>query len=1358
MKDELTMMEDTPLPEDGKIDRSSPTKWVVLLVLLFLVPTLVIAAILAHQAPIDWLATDVVIGVLTALFCTLIAVALILSAQGKQARKLEQTLQPVTDVLAAVRAELTQFKSAIQSNNHYILNRITNLEKSQHELQKSEAKINSTIEEEQALLHQMTTVLKQGLADGFAATTGNHETLQVTVSRLQEANELISEQIIAIPKSQDEVKEGLEREIKLVAEKVAILLDAQEEMRNDLREDRQTFAGGMTDLATNQGHFQTTAETLQALMQSTASNTANIADEQAALHKLLRENISAQAKGISITQQCQEALENQVDRAEKISQQAAASLEATQAMRSTLRETVESKSEELAKQLVVLLNNQYALQAGVDRFDDRIGQAITEITTLSQEQASTNKTLHTQAEALSSQMSSLSTKHEQVIASVNHLKELAHAIDGNVTGVAGEQALLQENLQDNRHMLSSQIEGMERNIQNSLGGLHERAARLVANTEAFEGVQTNLCQSVETAKRELSGDMAGIQQSLQEGVGNLAERTSQMAADIDAVRATQADLRLTVETAGHELSDNITGVQQSLQERVGNLAERTTKMTADIDAVRTTQTDLRQALETIRHELSGDMACVQQSLQEGIGNLAERTTQMAADISSVSTAQSSLCQTVEANSEVVANKLTALLESQLTFHAGANAVSERTDLIVAKVSEVATGQVALSEALHNHIGAFSAEIPPLAADNAQLVAGVNDLRQLAQMVADTVAHVADEQAGSQEILKNNARVLADVIAFTEQNQKTIEVEVKRATEASRQMATTAAGMADEQTALHNMIRTTNDELIGQCGVLAENQRVLIGGVNSVGEEIAEATAKVAGVISGQSALAERVQVQAHDVIEQISALVTDQRQVRSDLGGLQEVAGEIAGDINRIADAQAEVQRTVCGRSDALDESMQRISQRQQSLEEEVGKVVQHNEANHGILTTIAVEQKALQDTFATDNREMHEQFSSLSEEQHNLRVELNKVAENCQEIAASANTIATHQTTLSTNINVKSQELHRLFSALAEGQQSLEVGIREVNDEVGRTVADMGAMGQEQAGLHGMTQNSVKEVKEHVDTLLAETQLQLREGLDELREVNRQVSDNITLRADNQNEKIETLQHETEKLLGQLSTLIGNHGQLHSHVNGLREIAQNMAGHIKVLMEDQVALQKTLRDSTAATAEENAIATEYQQALQAELGKIAETNSQAMALLTTLAAEQDTLRDLLRAGDEALADQVKGLAKDQAVFQRTQQESANATTENTAVVRQNQEVLQAELSKIAETNSQTMALLATLSAEQDALRDLLRAGDEALSDQVKGLAKDQAVFQRTQQESANATTEKYCCRQTEPRSPPSRT
>ena len=120
------------------------------------------------------------------------------------------------------------------------------------------------------------------------------------------------------------------------------------------------------------------------------------------------------------------------------------------------------------------------------------------------------------------------------------------------------------------------------------------------------------------------------------------------------------------------------------------------------------------------------------------------------------------------------------------------------------------------------------------------------------------------------------------------------------------------------------------------------------------------------------------------------------------------------------------------------------------------------------------------------------------------------------------------------------------------------------------------------------------------------------------------------------------------------------------------------------------------------------------------------------MALLTTLSTEQDALSDLLRASDEALSDQVKGLAEDQAVFQRTQQESANATTENTAVVRQNQEVLQAELSKIAEANTQAMAVLATMAGEQSDLRGMIKTNSEQLAHHVMTLSEAQQTNMET--------------------------
>jgi len=111
MEDDFMLMEDMSIPDRDKASHSSSIKWVVYFILLFLVPTLVVAAVLSNHIQIGWLGIDIVLCILTALFCTLVAVYLTLAGCREQSHEMEKNLQSVAMTLATIRDEGAQLNN-----------------------------------------------------------------------------------------------------------------------------------------------------------------------------------------------------------------------------------------------------------------------------------------------------------------------------------------------------------------------------------------------------------------------------------------------------------------------------------------------------------------------------------------------------------------------------------------------------------------------------------------------------------------------------------------------------------------------------------------------------------------------------------------------------------------------------------------------------------------------------------------------------------------------------------------------------------------------------------------------------------------------------------------------------------------------------------------------------------------------------------------------------------------------------------------------------------------------------------------------------------------------------------------------
>ena len=193
------------------------------------------------------------------------------------------------------------------------------------------------------------------------------------------------------------------------------------------------------------------------------------------------------------------------------------------------------------------------------------------------------------------------------------------------------------------------------------------------------------------------------------------------------------------------------------------------------------------------------------------------------------------------------------------------------------------------------------------------------------------------------------------------------------------------------------------------------------------------------------------------------------------------------------------MQATIRESVHALENGVKNVTQKQQALEGAVGEVARSSQETAAGVAAIAAKQTALHHSLEIDNREMNDQFASLSEEQHSLRVELSKVAESTQGTAAATSSMATHQATLNEIIDAKGQELNRHLSSLSESQQELKACIAEIDDKIVRTADRIRSLSEEHDTLHELAQYRANEASDQADAIV-QTQRNLMGDLDSLR------------------------------------------------------------------------------------------------------------------------------------------------------------------------------------------------------------------------------------------------------------------
>ena len=242
--------------EVEKVERGQWVKWTVPIVLLILVLALVTAAILSERPRTALDNRNIVLCVLTALLCTLVAVSLTLMGCAESSSQTEQHIRSVATEVTTSRNELLRVGQAGLRGNEEISTKTSCLEENQRLLRDELGELKKVIEREHDALRKATESHKQELAKNIGAVTVNQQAMQTLVDGLQKAGELMSE-------------------------KITVTADNQESLRSTVQEQSELVGGRMSDLAAIQEELAGHVDGLRELTQTVAGNVTNIAHEQA---------------------------------------------------------------------------------------------------------------------------------------------------------------------------------------------------------------------------------------------------------------------------------------------------------------------------------------------------------------------------------------------------------------------------------------------------------------------------------------------------------------------------------------------------------------------------------------------------------------------------------------------------------------------------------------------------------------------------------------------------------------------------------------------------------------------------------------------------------------------------------------------------------------------------------------------------------------------------------------------------------------------------------------------------------------------------------------------------------------------
>jgi len=207
---------------------------------------------------------------------------------------------------------------------------------------------------------------------------------------IKNTNEELSDKMVALLESHltfhGEVNSLGEKTSQIVSNLAGVVAE-QAAVKETLQAHAEVSNSQMSALAARHGQLDTNVNSLQELAQTLGDSITDVSNEQAALHRSLRDNTQGLTDNIRTVEQNQKTLQSGICGLDEKAAQMAAE-------QTALNEGIKNTNEELSGKMVALSDNQQTLQATVQSLNEKTNHTVEEVTALAAEQASVGEALH----------------------------------------------------------------------------------------------------------------------------------------------------------------------------------------------------------------------------------------------------------------------------------------------------------------------------------------------------------------------------------------------------------------------------------------------------------------------------------------------------------------------------------------------------------------------------------------------------------------------------------------------------------------------------------------------------------------------------------------------------------------------------------------------------------------------------------------------------------------------------------------------------------------------------------------------------------------------------------------------------
>jgi len=492
-----------------------------------------------------------VIGLTLRLFLMfgLLGLCLCLTGCGKQFARIEENQQAL--------------QSMVKENSEWLAALSTNIRHNRGELQAQiETLSNETITNVNAVGDQQQQLFEQ-------TQNNNRLTTEKTIA-------VIEENIAVLKAEMGEMQNGIIQ----VASNLSAVSQAQARLYETIEVKNEQLNQQFAAINEQQSDLQAGIENAVNETVKVAADIAAIDDKQQSLHITTHEKIQQLEKNVDVIENNQTKLQAGIENAVNETVKVAADILALDEKQQNLHMTTQKNIQQVAKDAIVIENNQTKLQADIQKVQKSTNEVSVALADTDQKHIELREIVHNNNLLLNETIDTTIQNQEQLQAKISDLRIEANQTAENISTVNNEQKNLQEIVQNNNQQLIDKVVEVQQDQQQwqeTFNQIQERIQEVTANVGSLENNLSELHNVLQNNISELQAALNVTNQEQQQFQEKVQSELFALADTVGVIKQSQADLQKQIEEvrfSAEGINTYVPTVFKELREDIANNINR----------------------------------------------------------------------------------------------------------------------------------------------------------------------------------------------------------------------------------------------------------------------------------------------------------------------------------------------------------------------------------------------------------------------------------------------------------------------------------------------------------------------------------------------------------------------------------------------------------------------------------------------------------------------------------------------------------------------------------------------------------------------------------------------------------------